>query len=70
MSTKVLVPVPTRGRRGDLPDEIGIAWNDAEAAIPWPLAGTPLLSARDQANRPLREVLAIVEGRKASLKAV
>jgi dTDP-4-dehydrorhamnose 3,5-epimerase len=41
----------------DPADEIGIAWNDPEAAIPWPLQARPLLSARDQANRPLREVL-------------
>ena len=51
----------------DPADEIGIAWNDAEAAIPWPLQGEPLLSARDQANRPLREVLKTVEERRAGL---
>ena len=51
----------------DPADEIGIAWNDPEAAIPWPVTGEPLLSARDQANRPLREVLAIVADRRAGL---
>jgi dTDP-4-dehydrorhamnose 3,5-epimerase len=49
----------------DPADEIGIAWNDPEAAIPWPVQGELLLSARDQANRPLREVLAIVAERRA-----
>ena len=49
----------------DPADEIGIAWNDPEAAIPWPVQGEPLLSARDQANRSLREVLAIVAERRA-----
>jgi hypothetical protein len=32
--------------------------------------GEPLLSARDQANRPLREVLAIVADRRAGVRAV
>lgn len=53
----------------DPADEIGIAWNDAAASIPWPLQGEPLLSARDQANRPLREVLKIVEERRAASAA-
>ena len=52
----------------DPADEIGIAWNDPEAAIPWPVAGEPLLSARDQANRPLREVLKIVEDQRSVLE--
>ena len=30
-----------------------IAWNDPELAIPWPLAGEPLLSAKDRAGLPL-----------------
>lgn len=30
-------------------DEYVIAWNDPELAIAWPLAGEPLLSARDRA---------------------
>jgi len=30
-----------------------LAWNDPELAIPWPLDGTPLLSAKDQAGLPL-----------------
>ena len=50
----------------DAADEIAIAWNDPEAAITWPIA-EPLLSARDQAARPLREVLAIVADRRAGL---
>jgi len=50
----------------DPADEIAITWNDPEAAIQWPLT-EPLLSARDQAARPLREVLAIVADRRAGL---
>lgn len=30
-----------------------LAWNDPELAIAWPLEGTPLLSAKDQAGLPL-----------------
>lgn len=29
-----------------------IAWNDAELAIPWPLAGEPILSAKDRQGLP------------------
>jgi dTDP-4-dehydrorhamnose 3,5-epimerase len=54
----------------DPADEIAIAWNDAEAAIEWPVQGPPILSARDQAARPLREVLAIVADRRAGVRAV
>ena len=50
----------------DPADEIAIAWNDPEAAIAWPVQD-PLLSARDQAARPLREVLAIVAERRSGL---
>jgi dTDP-4-dehydrorhamnose 3,5-epimerase len=32
-----------------------IAWNDQELAIPWPLSGTPFLSAKDQAGSTLRD---------------
>ena len=35
--------------------ERSIAWNDPELAIEWPLAGEPLLSARDAAGTRLRE---------------
>jgi dTDP-4-dehydrorhamnose 3,5-epimerase len=46
-------------------DELGFAWNDADAAVTWP--GTaPLLSPRDQANQSLAEALqaaAAAEGR-------
>ena len=45
-------------------DEIGIAWNDPVVAITWPISD-PLLSARDQANRSLREVLAVLAERRA-----
>lgn len=38
-------------------DEHGFAWDDADAAIPWP-ATTALLSDRDRSNPSLQELLA------------
>lgn len=32
-----------------------ILWNDPDIAIDWPLEGTPVLSAKDQAGKSLRE---------------
>jgi len=32
-----------------------LLWNDAELAIAWPLAGEPILAAKDRAGKPLRE---------------
>jgi dTDP-4-dehydrorhamnose 3,5-epimerase len=41
-------------------DELGFAWDDPLAGIPWPNIGgrRPILSPRDQANPPLRELVA------------
>jgi len=39
----------------DPASEIGIAWNDPELAIPWPVE-TPILSARDRRHPTLAEV--------------
>lgn len=39
----------------DAPSEVGIAWNDPEIGVEWPIAA-PQLSARDLKNPPLREV--------------
>ncbi len=36
--------------------EFGVAWNDPELAISWPLDGPPILSAKDAANPTLREL--------------
>ena len=53
----------------DPADELGIAWNDPEIGITWPLAD-PLLSARDKTNRPLREVLAILAERRRAVQSL
>jgi dTDP-4-dehydrorhamnose 3,5-epimerase len=37
-------------------DEFGFAWNDPDAAIPWPIAD-PVLSERDASNPSLADVL-------------
>jgi len=43
-------------------DEHGFAWDDPLAAIAWPVR-EPVISARDRANPPLREVVArLVQG--------
>jgi len=44
-------------------DELGFAWDDPLAAVPWPAAvgtrdGRPILSDRDRSNPPLRELVA------------
>lgn len=44
-----------------LEDEHGLAWNDPELAIPWPVAN-PILSAKDAANPSLKEYLAARKG--------
>jgi dTDP-4-dehydrorhamnose 3,5-epimerase len=35
--------------------ERSLLWNDAALAIPWPLQGEPLLSAKDKAGTPLAQ---------------
>ncbi len=41
----------------DPSSEIGVAWNDPDVSIEWPLAGfEPLLSPKDAANPTLREL--------------
>jgi dTDP-4-dehydrorhamnose 3,5-epimerase len=37
-------------------DELGFAWNDPQAAVPWQVAD-PILSDRDRANPSLSEVM-------------
>ena len=37
-------------------DELGFAWNDEEADVPWPVSA-PTLSGRDSSNPPLRDVI-------------
>jgi len=32
-----------------------LLWNDPALAIPWPLAGTPIMTEKDQRGRPLAE---------------
>ena len=48
--------------RYDGTDELGFAWNDAVAAVPWPLssgsgAGGPIVSERDAANPTLVDLV-------------
>jgi dTDP-4-dehydrorhamnose 3,5-epimerase len=43
-------------------DELGFAWDDPLAAVPWPTVpgtpdGRPILSGRDQANPPLEALV-------------
>lgn len=43
-------------------DELGFAWDDPAAAVPWPHVpeaadGRPILSERDRSNPPLRELV-------------
>ncbi|HMJ79509.1 MAG TPA: dTDP-4-dehydrorhamnose 3,5-epimerase family protein [Candidatus Dormibacteraeota bacterium] len=42
-------------------DELGFAWDDADAAVPWP-DHAPILSERDASNPPLRELAARLRG--------
>jgi dTDP-4-dehydrorhamnose 3,5-epimerase len=42
-------------------DELGFAWDDPLAAIPWP-ARDPVLSGRDRSNPSLREAIAAAGG--------
>ena len=41
----------------DAADELAIAWNDPEIDIAWPLAGEPILSAKDRAAPRLASTL-------------
>ncbi len=46
-------------------DELGFAWDDPDAAVPWPAVpgtpdGRPILSHRDRTNPSLRELVARV----------
>jgi dTDP-4-dehydrorhamnose 3,5-epimerase len=43
-------------------DELGFAWDDGDAAVPWPAVpatpdGRPILSQRDQTNPSLRDLV-------------
>ncbi len=40
----------------DTSDELGVAWDDPELGIPWPLEGEPILSERDQQNPRVAEL--------------
>ena len=48
-------------------DELGFAWDDPVAAVPWPVVpgtpdGRPILSDRDLANPSLRELVERLAG--------
>jgi dTDP-4-dehydrorhamnose 3,5-epimerase len=40
----------------DPASEIGVAWDDPDLAIPWPLRGAPILSRRDRGSPTLRQL--------------
>ncbi len=49
-------------------DELGFAWDDPLAAVPWPVVagapdGLPILSGRDRSNPSLAELVARLRGR-------
>jgi dTDP-4-dehydrorhamnose 3,5-epimerase len=55
-----LLYLVTNGYDGS--DELGFAWDDPLAAVPWPAVeatpdGRPVLSGRDQSNPPLKELV-------------
>jgi dTDP-4-dehydrorhamnose 3,5-epimerase len=37
-------------------EERTLLWNDPELAIPWPLCGEPIVSDKDRAGEPLRDI--------------
>jgi dTDP-4-dehydrorhamnose 3,5-epimerase len=39
--------------------EGGVMWNDPDLAIPWPLAGEPILSGKDQVLPRLKDLGAV-----------
>jgi dTDP-4-dehydrorhamnose 3,5-epimerase len=44
-------------------DELGLAWDDPDAAVPWPVMaethdGRPILSERDRSNPSLADLTA------------
>ena len=56
--TKYLGPTKSRGSRVKATASAGsitLAWNDAALAIPWPVAGAPILSAKDARGSALRD---------------
>jgi dTDP-4-dehydrorhamnose 3,5-epimerase len=48
-------------------DELGFAWDDPDAAVPWPTVdatsdGQPILSDRDRSNPSLRDLVGTLRG--------
>jgi dTDP-4-dehydrorhamnose 3,5-epimerase len=43
----------------DKHDEVTLQWNDPDVGVQWPIA-SPVLSAKDQAGRPLKELAALL----------
>ena len=55
--------IPAPGPTNDAPyapqSEGGVIWNDPDLAIPWPVDGEPLLSAKDQVLPRVKDLGAV-----------
>lgn len=56
----------------DASDELGIAWDDPQVAVPWPRVvtqdGQPILSERDERNPSVNDLVDLITGRAGGTK--